>query len=213
MAAEDGAGAGASIIPVTDAQAKLGKTAIEEGGKLGRYVGRILGDVPSDMVQVFIGQHLRFARILIADSYDRRIREILERRNAKTEPLSPSVAIPLITAAYEESRPELQAFWAALIAAAMDPARSDRMRLAFIGTLKQFDPLDALLLRQLPTLPGNQEPFAAQFWATRLGVGLNAVLVSVDNLNRLGCITILPANNKQLPLTPYGQELLRTCED
>ena len=57
-----------------------------------------------------------------------------------TQPVSPSLAVPLVRAAYAEDRPELQKFWAELIAAAMDPRRSSRVRLSFIETLKRFDP-------------------------------------------------------------------------
>ena len=54
--------------------------------------------------------------------YDGKISEILQRRNVqKPEPVSPSLAIPLISAAYDETRPELQQIWAELLAAAMDP--------------------------------------------------------------------------------------------
>src|SRR5437660_1458996 len=69
----------------------------------------------------------------------------------------PSVAIPLLRAAYDESRPELQQIWAKLIAAAIDPNRSGQFRLSFIATLKQFDPLDAQVLkaRQPGTLSPN----------------------------------------------------------
>ena len=220
MTGDDVAGAGASIIPVTDAQAEAitataqaGKTAIEESGKLGRYVARFLGDVPSNMVEVFIGLHLRFVRVLIADSYDRRISKILERRNAKTEPMSPSVAIPLIQAAYDESRPELQELWAALIAAAMDPARSSRVRLRFIEIVKEFDPLDALLLRQRNRQTDDMKPHAMGHIGKVLGISVDETLVSVENLNRLGCLYRNPNNLMDFSVSSFGKELLRACED
>jgi len=220
MAAEDVAGAGASIIPVTDSQAEaitavaqLGQVTVTESANFVRFLGSVFGDVPSNLVELLLGSHLRFAKFRNAEYYARRTAETLERRGVKPELVSPSLAVPLLEAAFEESRPELRELWAALIAAAMDPSRADRLRLGFIGTLKQFDPLDALLLQQLPTMPGNLEPIAAQFWANRLSKGLDAVLVSVANLHRLGCIEEIPQNRKQLPLTPYGRELLRACQD
>ena len=83
-----------------------------------------------------------------AGQYDAWLDKILRRRQVDyPQPVSPSLAVPLLQAAYDESRPELQELWASLIAAAMDPARSGRVRLSFIDTLKQFDPLDALVLR------------------------------------------------------------------
>jgi hypothetical protein len=52
------------------------------------------------------------------------VSEKLRRRKAKTEPVSLSVAIPLMRGAYDESRPGLGEMWADLIANAMDPERS-----------------------------------------------------------------------------------------
>jgi hypothetical protein len=76
------------------------------------------------------------------------VRDIHERRLVEdTRPVSLSVALPLIHGAYDESRAALQDPWAALIAAAMGPARAGRVRLSFIEMLKQFDPLDTLLLK------------------------------------------------------------------
>jgi hypothetical protein len=133
---------GVPMLPVTDEQAKaiqgvsnFGTTIVTEGSQLARSFGRILGTVPEDAVGLIIGDPLHAVRTVIAAKLDDWVDQILRRRQVqKIEPVSPSLAIPLLRAAYDESRPELQELWASLIAAAMDPARSGRVRLSFIET-------------------------------------------------------------------------------
>jgi hypothetical protein len=110
------------LIPVTDSQAealaeaaKLGQTVVQEGGALARYMARVFGTVPEDAVGLVIGDPLHFIRTVIAAKLDSLVDEIHKRREVKeTEPVSPSIAIPLLRAAYDESRPELQQIWAEL---------------------------------------------------------------------------------------------------
>jgi hypothetical protein len=66
---DSGEVSGQCLIPVTDSQAdaikavaELGKTAVEEVGQLARYIGRVLGTVPQDVVGIVIGEPLHFVR-------------------------------------------------------------------------------------------------------------------------------------------------------
>ena len=61
----------------------------------------------------------------------------------------PSLAIPIMIAAADESRDELLDLWAALLAAAADSGKSNAFRLKFIEVVKRMDPLDPLVLRRL----------------------------------------------------------------
>lgn len=195
------------------ALAPLGQVIVTEASNLARYVGRVLGTVPEDAVGLVIGDPLGFVRTAIAGQYDVWLDRLQTRRNVTiTQPVSPSVAIPLIRAAYDESRPELQELWAGLIAAAMDPARSGRVRLSFIETLKQFDPLDALVLRARHTPQATPAigPFA-DVLASTLGATRDEVLLSVDNLISLRCIERDGGNG--LHVSRYGRALLAACSD
>ena len=153
---ESGIGGVPSIIPVSDEQSKairslsgLGVTVVTEGSNLARYIGRVLGTVPEDVVGIALGEHLHFVRGVIVGQYDKLLTDIFrDRKVTETQPVSPSLAIAFLRAAYDENRPELQELWAHLIAAAMDPKRSSRVRVSFIETLKQFDPLDAIVLKK-----------------------------------------------------------------
>jgi hypothetical protein len=65
---------------------------------------------------------------------------------------------PLLRAAYDESRPELQDLWGKANRGGQDPNRSGGLRLSFINALKQFDPLDALVLKARYEGPGELSP-------------------------------------------------------
>ncbi len=194
------------------ALAEFGATVVTEGSNLARYFGRIVGTVPEDLVGVALGDPLRFVRTAIAARYDEKLNEIFQRRGiTATQPVSPSIAIPLVRAAYDEGRPELQELWAQLIAAAMDPKRSDRVRISFIETLRKFDPLDALVLKYRCQHPESLGPNAAEYIAKVLDVPFEEILISVDNLIALRCVW--ENNREAVAVLPYGRALMRACSD
>ena len=201
---DEEAKAAAALVP-------LGQTIAQESGDLARYVGRILGTAPHDAVGLILGDPLRFVRQALAARYDKLLTAIFARRQIEsTQPVSPSVAIPLLRAAYDESRPELQKVWAELIAAAMDPKRSDRMRGSFIKTVLAFDPLDSVVLQCIM-----QKSPSVQVGTIVSAIGReeDQVLISRDNLIGERCIEALPTDLRALNLTPYGRELMRACSD
>lgn len=183
-------GRGVSVIPISDEQAKaigalsnFGTTVVTEAGGLARYMARVLGTAPHDAVGLVIGDPLSFVRTAIAAQYDILLDKILAKRNVKdTQPVSPSLAIPLFRGAYDESRPQLQELWAALMASAMDPRRAGRVRLSFTETLKRFDPLDALVLTRRHNNPGTIMPNAVEGIASMIGEQQTEIQISIDNL-------------------------------
>jgi hypothetical protein len=96
------------MLPITDQQAKaiqssaeLGNTVIEESSALARYLANVLGTVPRDTVGLVLGDPLHAVRAIIAAKLDDRVKKIHCDRNVKeTEPVSPSLAIPLLKPAY-----------------------------------------------------------------------------------------------------------------
>lgn len=203
----------------TDEQAKavqsvatFGTTLVTESSRLVQYLGRVLGTVPQDTVGVVLGDPLGFVRTVIAGQYDALLTKIFARRRVmQTQPVSPSLAIPLLRAAYDESRPELQELWAALIAAAMDPKLSGRVRLSFIDTLKRFDPLDALVLKTRYEQSGDLKPNPVAFIAGILSEQGDEVQVSVENLKTLKCAGSATSSVTDFYVTNYGRALLRAC--
>jgi hypothetical protein len=95
----------------------------------------------------------------------------------------------------------------------MNPQTSTRVRLSFINVVKQFDPLDARILTYMGKMT---KPTIA--WpnhiAQNLSMGVDEAQVSIENLIRLGCLVNQAANSAiNMPLTPFGRELLRACGD
>jgi hypothetical protein len=70
------------------------------------------------------------------------------------------------------------------------------VRVRFIETVKGFDPLDALLLRARHLSSGGFEPNAIDFFANRLRRNSDQIIVSVENLERLGRS---PSINQSVP--------------
>ena len=212
------------MVLATDEEAKavqnlaeFGTTAIVEAGQLARYVGRVLGTIPEDLVGIVLGEPLRYVRTVIAGNIDRRVSDIHRVRNVeKLQPVSPSLAIPMLQAAYDETRPELQELWARLIAAAMDPARAGRVRQSFIATLKRLDPLDARELEALAGISGSASPNFRDFLANRLGTSTDEIVISTFNLVDQKCVSWSPQGAISSPnfqMTAYGRALIRACFD
>jgi hypothetical protein len=132
------------------------------------------------------------------------------------EDISPSIALPLIEAALDEDRDGLKELWARLLAAAMDPARKNRVRLYFTTTVKQMDPLDARILEALYTsyeggFPQNE--IGRDILAKQLGVSPVEVLVSFRNLERLECIDFVSPPKVSPLISASGQLLIAALRE
>jgi hypothetical protein len=173
---------------------------IREGGRaIGPSVGNIYG--------ILIGDRISAARDRRLDEIARKTKKILKDRDVtEQQELPEDIGIPLLEAAQGESREELQELWARLLANAMDPDRSHDVRPEFIGTLRQFQPIDARILAVAPESSQGGWIEAPQV-AIDIKQRLTSVQVSFDRLIALKCSTRHPSNHYALQLTPYGSEL------
>jgi hypothetical protein len=122
------------LIPVRDEQAK----AIQEALKTlrgpavfwrRRSAQDLVDLLGRDWLKVRRAENL--ARIL------EKARERLRARRVEpAEPASLSIVLPILVAAADESRDELQEIWARLLAAAADPSRAKSFRIAFIDAVR-----------------------------------------------------------------------------
>jgi hypothetical protein len=124
------------------------------------------------------------------------------------------VAIPLIAAAINEDRDVLKQMWAQLLAAAMDPTRTNLVRPSLIELLKRLDPLDASILRDMierPQYP-NQGDLAGDL-SQRLRVDRTEAFFSVEHLHELGCLDDSPNRTPVPRVTARAQLLIRAVSD
>lgn len=184
------------IRPIDENTAKAIEETSRFGGKLvdagtaaGGYLSHTLGSLPQNLVGL-IGDQVEYWR-------RRRFMELsadLEKRLAArgthgVEP-SPTLAIPILEAAVDETRTELKELWGRLLANAFDPGRTSSVRGSFIEILKKFDPMDARVFQSMAGQSGELQPNARDFVVRSLGnVSLDEILVSFDNLQSLGCVS------------------------
>jgi hypothetical protein len=199
--------------PVRDLSA-FGMTIVEAGHKLAGYVGRVLGTVPDDAAGLVIGDPLRFVRTVIASQYDNLLTKLLVERGVRDpQPVTPALAIPLLRAAYDESRSELQDLWARLIAAAMDPARAGSVRQSFILAIAQLDPMDARVLVWMSSYSGPEIINLADRACKELNASPDEIQISFANLAKVGCIGHDAQRSQHPILLPFGRKLLSACYD
>jgi hypothetical protein len=192
----------------------IGK-GIDLVGGLGAYLARALGGAPENLIGLLVGDWLIHKRVRRWSELQAETKRILDERNVKEpyEDISPSIALPLIEAALDEDRDGLKELWAKLLAAAMDPARKNRVRLSFVATLKQMDPLDARILEALygayPAGFGENRN-GRDVLSQNLSVSLDEVLVSFSNLENLNCVGFGAGQGPKISptISPTGRLLI-----
>jgi hypothetical protein len=199
-----------SIIPISDAQAEAFKEALKTLQGAGGFLREMLGTVPEDLVGLLGGDWLKARRAenIIRILVKAHLR--LERGGIKPEPASLSISLPILRAAADESRDELQDLWASLLAAAADPNRSNSFRNGFIDVIKKMDPLDAAILKIAQSFPADIDRNVRDTIVKQLQCGRDAVAVSFLNLEKLGLLEKKSSSGRSL--TPLGREFLRTLK-
>lgn len=119
--------------------------------------------------------------------------------------------LPILVAAADESRDELQDIWARLLAAAADPSRARAFRIAFIEAAKKLDPLDAAVLQATHAGGGGIQDQTRNSLAAQLHVSRDEVDVSIANLTKLELV--MQVNTSFAGLSPFGREFVRTVSN
>jgi abortive infection alpha-like protein len=172
------------------------------------------GTVPQDVVGLLGGDWLKVRRAEnLARILDKTQERLRARRVEAPEPASLSIGLPILSAAADESRDELQDIWARLLAAAADPARAKSFRLAFIEATKRLDPLDAVVLQGISAAgtvtPGMRNSLAGEVHASR-----DEIDVSIANLTKLELVYSGRSGSADpAHITPFGREFLRAVSD
>jgi hypothetical protein len=196
--------------------AKFGTKALESGDKLGGFLSKVFGTVPSDVVGVVGGDWLHHIRIRNAAKLAQRTEEILRDRGIleQTEPMSPSVALPLLHAAQDETREQLSEMWARMLANGMDPSRNASVRQSIIATVKGLEPLDAVILQITFDRSPKTTAIHISDLLKELKLSADELELSLENLQNLKCIHTTGWSGTtatQVSLTFLGREVIRAC--
>ena len=198
-----------SPIPISDAQARAIEEAFKTLHATGGAVWEIVGVPLDDLVGLLGGNWIKARRAenlarLFAEAHAR-----LKKDGIKVEPASLSIGLPILEAAADESREELQDLWAALLAAAADPSRSKSFRNEFMDIIKRMDPMDAVILKAAHEAGGHIDGNMRNALSSKFQLGRDAVDVSISNLNKLNLLMEAPP---RMHVTPLGREFLRTLK-
>jgi hypothetical protein len=196
-----------NLIPISDEQAKAVQEALKTLQGVGGYLREILGTVPEDVVALLGGNLLKVKRAENLIRTLAKAHEKLKRDGIKAEPASLSLGLPILIAAADESREELQDLWAKLLAAAADPARATSFRLAFIETVKLMDPLDASVLSRAQAINKIVDGGVRNQIAQELKASQDQIEISIENLITLRLMAFV--HQPQATVTPFGREFLR----
>jgi hypothetical protein len=194
--------------------AKAAQKAMDLATAAGAYGANILGSIPRDLIGYLIGDRLIHARIRQWNKLSSRTEEILElrgKRKDQIEEASPSVEIPLLEAALDESRDELIELWARLLAAAVDPDRKQFVRRNVIEVAKRLEPLDVLVLDSLHRAPlgANENPLSGLM--SRLKSGSDDISLALSTLESAGLLDGVSFGKANF--TALGRTLMRAISD
>jgi hypothetical protein len=199
------------LVHISDEQAKAIQEALKTLQGFGGFLRSTFGTVPEDIVGLLGGDYLKVRRAENVARMIGKAKKRLENRKVENADAPPSIAIPIIIAAADESRDALQEIWAALLVAAADPTMQGRFRIKFIDIAKRLDPLDASVLIAVQG-KGVVDGQINRSIASDLGVDVDQVVVSIFNLSDLGLLT--PASRldmaaNQWSINALGREFAR----
>ncbi len=162
-----------------------------------RFADRIVG-APLEQVGLYLGDTLAFYRYRHLLKIRDKVEEIHRQRGLHGEvlPIAFRNAIPLLDKASLEDDDLLQDMWATLIANATDPTKRFNLKKIHIDVLASFEPLDARVLSNIATTPEGigitRGAPSLRTIVKDLGVSDSEVMLSLQNVARLGCITDIP---------------------
>ncbi|HXQ52211.1 MAG TPA: Abi-alpha family protein [Stellaceae bacterium] len=192
--------------------AKSGAKSIDPARDLCGFVARVLGTVPEDVVGIVAGDPMRQVRTRNCIRLAHRTGEILAGRGVKeTVALSATIALPLLAAAQDEGREEMQEMWARMLANAMSPAKAETMRLEFVDALRRLHPRDTQILQKMSESTAQLGPSSRDHFAGRLKISVHAADVALHNLERVRCIKPGGPGSLSYYMTAFGHELIGAC--
>jgi hypothetical protein len=213
----------------TEATANASKEAIQASRELGHFFSgpaREAVGILEDYLKV-----KRFERrVRLAD----RVRNVLIEKGmtGPTRKIPLNIAVPLLENATLEEDDDLQEVWARLLVNGGDAGSGIELRRAFVSVLAEMTSLDVRSLAEIESAAKlNAESGSNGVWTYELPERaipfVNGdpererdpspeVAISLDNLERLGCIissnrTPVLKGHQLVNLTPFGRALIDAC--
>ncbi len=206
-----------AVAKAVEETAKTGRALVEAGSDLAGFIGKALGTVPEDTVGLLGGDHLHELRIRNLDKISHKTEEILRERGVEDpEPIAPKALLPALEAASEEIDETLQDMWATLLANTMDPSKDTSLQQVFIEALKEFEPIDALVLDAAVTKFGDKM-FGGGATAELISRRSSLASISAEHLAKLGCFlsdsrtVVAPERKRNYSISNLGTELHLAC--
>lgn len=185
--------------------------ATELLGNVGSWMSGVMGTTAEDFVALVVGDRLKALRMRMQlehlDSVRRKWEKILKRRGIESvDPTGTKHTIPAFEAMADESDETLQNLWARLLANAMDPKLDIHLQGILVETLKQFEPIDAMVFESLSTLGQSQRNAGGIVQAKSSQSRPSLIQVSLDRLEKLDCIG-RASGEPSYKLKALGEEL------
>jgi Abortive infection alpha len=200
------------LIPITDEQAKLAQELVKTWRDGAGYIAGILGDLPKDLIGLLVGDRVKALRAeRLAKLWENAKNRLHQQGVEEPAPPNLKLALPILAAAADENREELQDLWIRLLAASMNPNQSSQVRMEFSEALHRLDPLDAKIMAYFYQNGGSIPNSEKNKMAESLGITIDALLVSLRNLTNVGFVA--DYNTMHTGLMPFGREFLRSISD
>ncbi len=168
------------------------------------------GDTARAAVDLMGGHYVQELAKMNRECVAQKLTKKLEARKIdQPKIISPRVLVPALTALSEESDDALQELWANLMANAMDPDADVDLQKILIETLRQLEPIDAVLLAQIDAHAQlDTASLTLETIASNVDFRPMALALSHERLARLGCVQVVTSRfaGKQITATDGKRE-------
>jgi hypothetical protein len=185
------------------------------------YLDKVV-DAPLAELSGILADRVNFWRFKNKVRIILKAKKFLEEKGIDPQRALPGTVIPLIEAAGDADDDRLSDMFAALLATHVSPSGDTRVHPSYAKVLAQLSPLDARVLSEVledvcqPGRDYHKRVFPADRLAGVLGVPLASVVLSLQNIRRLGLGWRGSSpdelnQTEQLGLTDYGWSFLGAC--